>query len=214
MPFIDRADAGRQLADALAHCKSERPIVFGLARGGLPVAAEVATALDAPLELMLVRKVGVPFQPELAMGAIADGEPPLLVRNEDVVAEAGVSEAAFETVYRRECAEMARRRRLYLGGRRLLPVVGRTIVVVDDGVATGATMRAALRALRKGRPRRIVLAVPVAAADTLAMLHAEADEVVCLERHPDFGGVGQYYRRFEQLSDEDVLQILAAAGSR
>jgi putative phosphoribosyl transferase len=209
VPFRDRADAGRQLAAALMSYKDKRPIVLALPRGGVPVAAEVASALGAPLDLVLVRKIGVPFQPELAMGAVVDGPDPLIVRNEDVIRLAGVSPAAFAEVRDRELAEIRRRRSRYLGGRSHPEIEGRTAIVIDDGVATGATTRAALRAVRRQNPARLILAVPVAPTDTLLALHGEADEIVCLEDYKSFMAIGVYYSDFGQLSDEEVTAILA-----
>ncbi len=162
MPFIDRVDAGKQLARALSHYKDQKPVVLALPRGGVPVAAEIATALEAPLDLVLVRKIGVPFQPELAMGAVVDGKPPVTVRNEDVIALTHISEREFADVRDRELAEIERRRKLYLGDRPHPQLEDHTIIVVDDGIATGATTRAGLRAMRQRKPRRLVLAVPVA----------------------------------------------------
>ncbi len=209
MTFINRSDAGHRLAQALLPYRERRPVVFALPRGGVPVAAEVAARLDAPLDLVLVRKIGVPSQPELAMGAVVGGDVPIIVRNDDVIALAGVDEAQFDAIRDRELAEIERRRRLYLGDRPPAGVAGRTAIVIDDGVATGATTRAALRAIRVRRPERLVLAVPVAATDTLAALRLEADEVVCLEDHASFGAIGFYYDDFRQLSDREVSEILA-----
>ena len=208
MPFADRAEAGRKLAAALAAYKDKESVVLALPRGGVPVAAEVATALGAPLDLILVRKIGVPYQPELAMGAVVDGAAPIVVRNEDVIAEAGIDEAAFKTVCDAELAEIERRRKRYLGARERADIAGRTAIVIDDGVATGATTRAALRATRMRHPRRLVLAVPVAPTDSLDELRTEADEVVCLEDHRMFGAIGFYYRDFRQVSDEEVIESL------
>ncbi len=151
MPFKDRSDAGRQLAAALAEYKDKRPVILALPRGGVPVAAEVAAAFNAPLDLILVRKIGVPFQPELAMGAVVDGGAPLIVRNEGVIQLAGIDESDFEAVCDRELAEIERRRRHYLGNRQRVKVAGQTAIVIDDGIATGATTCAALRALRLAR---------------------------------------------------------------
>jgi predicted phosphoribosyltransferase len=209
MVFIDRSDAGRQLAQTLLRYRGQRPVVLALPRGGVPVAAEVAAALDAPLDLVLVRKIGVPAQPELAMGAVVDGGSPIVVRNDDVIRLAGVDAAEFNAIRDRELAEIERRRRLYLGSRAPSPVEGRVAIVIDDGVATGATTRAALRAILLRRPARLVLAVPVAATDTLAALRQEADEVVCLEDHRSFGAIGFYYADFRQLSDQEVKDIIA-----
>ena len=170
MPFRDRSDAGRKLASALAQYTDQQPVVLALPRGGVPVAAEVAAALNAPLDLVLVRKIGVPFQPELAMGAVVDGGAPLVVRNEDVIRLAGIDEADFKAVCDSALAEIERRRQRYLGGRARVEVAGRTAIVIDDGIATGATTRAALRATRMRKPKRLVLAVPVAPTDSLAAM--------------------------------------------
>ncbi len=209
MPFDNRTDAGRKLAAALAQYKDRDPVVLALPRGGVPVAAEIATALGAPLDLLLVRKIGVPVQPELAMGAVVDGARPLTVRNEDVIAIAGISDETFERVRDRELAEIERRHRRYLGDRRPAEVEGRTVIVVDDGIATGATTRAALRATRQRHPGRLVLAVPVAPTEAVEAMRAECDDVVCLESYADFGAIGFFYRDFRQLGDEDVIAILA-----
>ena len=208
MSFRNRSDAGRQLAKALAGYKDQQPVILALPRGGVPVAAQVAAALNAPLDLILVRKVGVPFQPELAMGAVVDGGAPIIVRNEDVIRLAGIDESEFKTVCDDELAEIERRRQRYLGSRKRVDVSGRTAIVIDDGVATGATTRAALRATRMRNPKRLVLAVPVAPTDSLPALHGDADDVVCLEDHEFFGAIGVYYADFSQVPDEEVIEIL------
>jgi putative phosphoribosyl transferase len=209
MSFANRIDAGHKLAAALAVYKGQHPVVLALPRGGVPVAAEVASALGGDLDLILVRKIGVPRQPELAMGAVVDGAAPLVVRNEDVIALAGVDEADFAAIQARELVEIERRRRLYLGGRERVMIDGRVAIVVDDGIATGATMSAALQATRQRQPRKLVMAVPVAPTDTIEQMRAEADEIVCLEQHVSFGAIGYYYRDFRQLADRDVIDILA-----
>jgi predicted phosphoribosyltransferase len=209
MPFSDRTDAGRQLAKALASYKHDKPVVLALPRGGVPVAAEIAEALNAPLDLVLVRKIGVPDQPELAAGAVVDGAAPIVVRNESVIRLVGVSDADFAAVRDRELAVIERRRRLYLGDRPHPQLEGRTVIVVDDGIATGATTRAALRAIRVRKPRRLVLAVPVAPTSTLADLRNEADDIVCPEDYEDFGAIGLFYADFSQVSDATVTEILA-----
>jgi putative phosphoribosyl transferase len=152
MSFKDRSDAGCQLAAALASYKDQQPVILALPRGGVPVAAEVAATLKAPLDLILVRKIGVPFQPELAMGAVVDGGAPIIVRNEDVIRLAGIEEAEFKVICDSELAEIERRRQRYLGSRERVDIAGRTAIVIDDGVATGATTRAALRATRMRNP--------------------------------------------------------------
>jgi putative phosphoribosyl transferase len=208
VPFRDRSAAGQKLALALAAYRAQQPVVAALPRGGVPVAAEIAAALHAPLDLILVRKIGVPFQPELAMGAVVDGDPPLVVRNEGVIQLADIDEADFNAVYERELEEIERRRERYLGDRQRAVVAGRTAIVVDDGIATGATTRAALRATRLRNPKQLILAVPVAPTESLAAMRAEADQVVCLEDYSDFGAIGCYYSDFRQVSDEDVVEIL------
>jgi putative phosphoribosyl transferase len=208
MTFEDRTDAGRQLARALTAYRDKKPVILALPRGGVTVAAEVASALAAPLDLVLVRKIGVPQQPELAMGAVVDGGAPLIVRNEDVIALANVSETEFKAVCDNELAEIERRRKRYLGDRESVDVSGRTAVIVDDGIATGATVRAALRATQLRKPAKLVLAVPVAPTDTIDQLRAEADDVVCLEQHEFFGAIGFYYADFRQVSDATVIDTL------
>jgi predicted phosphoribosyltransferase len=180
-------------------------VILALPRGGVPVAAEVAAALDAPLDLVLVRKIGVPSQPELAMGAVVDGGSPIVIRNEDVIR----LEAEFQAVCDNELAEIERRRQRYLGGRERADVKRRLAIVIDDGIATGATTRAALRATRMREPKKLVLAVPVAPTDTLAAMQEEADEVICLEDHEIFGAIGYFYDDFRQMTDQEVTDILA-----
>jgi putative phosphoribosyl transferase len=209
MPFKDRVDAGRQLAQALLKFRGERVVVLALPRGGVPVAAEVATALDGLLDLVLVRKIGVPMQPELAMGAVVDGTDPHVVRNDDMILLTGVSEREFAAIRDRELLEIERRRRKYLGNRARAEIAGRVVIVVDDGIATGATIRAALQSIRPRGPRKLVLAVPVAPTSTLSELAEEADEIVCLEDHEAFGAIGFYYRDFRQVDDQEVIDILA-----
>jgi predicted phosphoribosyltransferase len=208
VPFKDRADAGRRLAAALAEYKDQRPVILALPRGGVPVAAEVATLFNAPLDLILVRKIGVPFQPELAMGAVVDGGAPLVVRNEGVIRLAGIDEPDFKAICDRELAEIDRRRQRYLGKRERVEIAGRTAIVIDDGIATGATTRAALRATRVRSPKRLVLAVPVAPTKSLVAMREEADDVVCLEDYSAFGAIGYYYSDFTQVLDEEVIAML------
>jgi len=209
MPFKNRAEAGQQLAAALAAYRGQRSVVLALPRGGVPVADPIATALEAPLDLILVRKIGVPSQPELAMGAVVDGAAPLTVRNDDVIRMCGISEAEFAEERDSQLAEIDRRRAAYLGDRPRAEIAGRVAIVVDDGIATGATTRAALEATRQRRPSRLVLAVPVAPTDTLATLRAFADEIVCLEQHALFGAIGVYYADFRQVLDGEVIDLLA-----
>jgi putative phosphoribosyl transferase len=209
MVFLDRADAGKHLAKALTRYRGQNVAVLALPRGGLPVAAEIAYALEAQLDIILVRKVGTPGQPELAMGAVVDGADPTIIRNDDVIQMMGVSETEFESVCAHELAEIERRSRRFLGRRKRAEITGRTVIVVDDGVATGATARAALRAIRKRAPKALILAVPVAAAQAITLLRAEVDALVCLEAPKVFGAVGSFYDDFRQVSDEEVLAILS-----
>lgn len=206
--FPDRGAAGRKLGERLKALHPADPVVYALPRGGVPVAAEVASALGAPLDLVLVRKIGAPFQPELALGAVVDGGETVL--NADIVAATGASEAFIAEARGEGLAEIDRRRALYLAGRAPLDPRGRTAVVVDDGLATGATARAALHALRRRGAARLVLAVPVAPPETLAALRGEADELVCLVEAEMFGGVGAFYDDFHQLTDKEVTDLLAA----
>jgi putative phosphoribosyl transferase len=214
MSFKDRSDAGRKLALALRDYKNRQPVALALPCGGVPVAAKVAAALDAPLDLILVRKIGLPYQPELAMGAVVDGDKSLVVRNEHVIQSAGIAESEFNAVCDSELAEIERRRQRYLGSRERVEVAGRIVIVIDEGIATGATTRAALRATRSRKPKKLILAVPVAPADSLAVMQQEADEVVCLETHTDFGAIGFYYSNFRPVSDDEVIELLARFPAR
>lgn len=207
--FANRVEAGRMLAEELTGRNYANPVVLALPRGGVPVAAEVAKVLEAPLDLVLVRKIGVPWQPELALAAIVDGPHPEVVVNDDVWRAAQVSDEEFEKLKAREMQEIDRRRRTYLQGRERAVIEDATVIVVDDGIATGATVRAALKALRRGKPLKLVLAVPVAPPDTVASLRREVDEVVCLQTPDQFYAIGVFYRDFAQMSDEDVIEVLA-----
>ncbi|HTE74951.1 MAG TPA: phosphoribosyltransferase family protein [Actinomycetes bacterium] len=217
MRFADRADAGRRLATAVAGLLADRPelarrppVVLGLPRGGVPVAAEVARELGAPLDVLVVRKLGLPGQPELAMGAIAGVAGDIeAVRNDAVLALSPVDEESFQDVYADEVAELRRRESAYRGDRPPATVEGCTTVVVDDGLATGSTMRAAVTAVRHGRPAAVVVAVPVGSRDTCARLAGEVDEVVCLTKPRAFTAVGQAYLDFSPTSDDEVRRALA-----
>jgi len=214
MLFHDRRDAGRRLASRLVEYRGRDCVVLALPRGGVPVAAEVADRLQAPLDLLLVRKVGVPHHPELAMGSVIDGGEPIIVRDERIMAMTGTGDDAFDRICARELEEIERRRAFYLGGRSPQPLEGRIAIVVDDGLATGNTMRAALRGARAHRPASLAMAVPVAPADTLAELADAADRLVCLATPPDFQAVGQYYEDFSQTGDREVVTLLARHGKR
>ncbi len=211
--FDDRHAAGEALAATLAGRADERPdpVVLALPRGGVPVALEIARALRAPLDLILVRKIGVPDQPELAAAAVVDGDDPQMVVNDEIVRHAGMGAEALEAARAEKLAEIERRPAAYLGGRAPVPVAGRDAIVVDDGIATGATMRTALQALRRKGPRSLTLAVPVAAPDTLDALAREVDHVVCPFRPQPLYGIGAHYRDFHQLEDDEVRRLLAEA---
>jgi len=208
--FLDRHDAGRQLAAKLeAYAGRDDVIVLALPRGGVPVGYEVAHALGAPFDVVTVRKLGVPDQPELAMGAIASGGAMFL--NKGVLSAKRVTDAALHKVESRERTELERREKLYRGTRAALEVHGKTVILVDDGIATGASMHAAVMALRSRLPARIVIAVPVAPADAMARLEQVADELVCVLTSIEFFAVGQFYRNFDQTTDMDVRQLLDEA---
>jgi putative phosphoribosyl transferase len=212
--FIDRGDAGRQLARKLHHLKERNPVVLALPRGGVPVGFEVARALDAPLDLVLVRKIGVPWQPELALGAVTDGDDPEVFIDRNLAIELAIPEDYITEETARQIGELERRRHVYRAGRAPLDIAGRTAIVVDDGVATGATMRVALQATRRRNPSWLVLAAPVAASDTIARLLPEADEVVCVHTLAGLGAIGFHYRDFQQVSDAEVTAILARAAQQ
>ncbi|MBA5779419.1 phosphoribosyltransferase [Stappia sp. F7233] len=209
MPFLDRAEAGRRLGQALQEYAREDVVVLALPRGGVPVAAEVARKLKARLDLLIVRKIGVPWQPELAMGAIVDAEEPIVVRNDDILRHEFIREEQFAATCKSELAEIARRRQAYCGDRPPVPVRGRVAILVDDGIATGATVKAAIRGLRLRQPQRIVLAVPVAPMEAIEDLRSEVDEIVCLETPAAFEAISRSYRDFPQLADVEVTDILA-----
>jgi putative phosphoribosyl transferase len=210
--FADRAEAGRELAARLVQMHLARPIVvLALPRGGVPIGTEVARALNAPLDLVLVRKIGTPWQPELAVAAVVDGTPPDIVIDEEIQRSADISADYIEAQAQEELHEIRRRRQVYLRGRPPVDVEGCTAIVVDDGIATGTTMRAALKALRRRRPASLVVAVPVAPPDTIEMLASEADQIVCLEQPEPFHAVGLHYGEFHQVGDDEVLAALDAA---
>ncbi|HZZ62105.1 MAG TPA: phosphoribosyltransferase [Roseiarcus sp.] len=212
--FRDRNDAGRQLGRALARFRSDNPLVLALPRGGVPVAFEVAASLDAELDLLLVRKIGAPGHEELAVGAVVDGSHPQLVLNDDVMRLTEPPPGYIEAAQKRALAEIERRRRLYLGGAAPAAIESRVAIVVDDGVATGATMKAALRGVRRNKPGRLVLAVPVAPPSSVVELEAECDEIICLETPEPLYAVGLHYANFVQTTDDEVVRLLAKARER
>lgn len=214
LPFQNRAQAGQLLAERLAAAPPAAPcVVLALPRGGVPVALPLARRLGAPLELLLVRKIGAPLDPELAVAALVEGDPPELVRDEGLCAATGADPRWLAAQAARQSLEIERQRARYRQGRAALAVQGAHVVVVDDGIATGTTLRAALKALRRRGPRELVLAVPVAPPDVLDTLRAEVDRVVCLAQPEPFHAVGAHYRDFAQVSDAEVLAALHAASA-
>ena len=212
--FADRTAAGQALARKLSKRHWSGPVVvLALPRGGVPVAAEIARTLGAPLDLLLVRKIGAPWQPELAVAAVVDGTPPDIVVDEQTASGTGVDRAYIDAHAQRELQEIARRRLVYLKGREPVPVAGCTVIVVDDGVATGTTVRAALKALKRRRPARTVLAVPLAPSEALAELAGEVDEIVCLAQPSPFYAIGLHYGDFHQVEDSEVIAAMDAGAS-
>jgi putative phosphoribosyl transferase len=206
--FLDRRSAGHELAQALeARTLPAVPLVLGLPRGGVPVAYEVAHALHAPLDVLIVRKIGAPYQPELAIGAIASGG--IVVRDQDTGFYTGVSDAAFEILLRQERVELERREQAYRQGCAALELQARNLILVDDGLATGTTMLAAVRAVRAAGAASIVVAAPVASTDAVALLKGAADQLIVLQAPSRFLSVGQWYQRFEQTTDAEVKELLA-----
>lgn len=210
LPIPTREEAGRQLAARLENHRGHDAVVLALPRGGVPVGAQIALALQLPLDLLFVRKIGLPWQPELAYAAVVDGNPPEVVINEEVARIDPMSPAELASARRREVAEIERRRGLYMRGRSPMEVTGREVILVDDGLATGTTAKAALVALRRRAPSMLILAVPVAPEDTVMEMRPLVDEVVCLAMPQPFHAIGIHYRDFHQLEDDEVLGILAA----
>lgn len=207
--FIDRRDAGRALARELQHLHLQHPLILALPRGGVPVAREVATALGAELDLLLVRKIGAPGHPEYGIGAVAEGSAhPQLVVSAEVLALINPPPGYLEAEQRRQIAEIERRRLAWRGGRPPIPMAGRIVVIVDDGVATGNTARVAIRVVRQEGAREVILAVPVAPADVVESLAQDADRLVCLATPEPFVAVSLHYRHFGQLGDEEVLELM------
>lgn len=209
--YLDRVDAGWRLGERLRHLGGENVVVLGLPRGGVPVAAGVAHALHAPLDVIIVRKLGVPHQPEFAMGALGEGGVRIL--NDEVVTMTGVTPQELAAIEERERAELERRGRRFRAGRPPVPIAGRTVVVVDDGIATGSTARAACRVARARGAARIILAVPVGHSDAIASLRTDADEVVCLTEPRSLLAIGEWYEDFSQTSDQEVINILSDAAT-
>jgi putative phosphoribosyl transferase len=206
--FANRRSAGRQLSGLLQHLRKDEPVVLALPRGGVPVGFEIAEGLDAPLDIVLVRKIGVPWQPELALGAVVDGADPQVLINDNLAAELAIDASYITSETARQLQEIERRRRVYLGGRPPVPLAGRSVIVVDDGIATGSTVRTALRAIGNAGAGKVVLAVPVAPKDTIEELRKAVDEIVCLGTPSPFIAVGAHYAEFAQLTDADVISLL------
>ncbi len=209
--FADRTDAGRQLARSLAEYRATDTVVAGLPRGGVPVAFEIAVSLGLPLDVIVVRKLGVPYQPELAMGAV--GENGIRVLNRAVALSSGIDENELAAIETRERAEVERRAEIFRAGRDAVALAGRGVIVVDDGLATGATARAACQVARAAGAEKVVLAVPVAPAESLAELSGPVDELVCLMAPSGFSSVGEWYENFTQTSDAEVIDLLARAAA-
>jgi predicted phosphoribosyltransferase len=212
MRFANRRDAGRRLADQLRRLDLDAPVVLGLPRGGVPVAYEVACALDAPLDVLVARKIGAPFQPELGVGAIAEGG--VTVFDQATLRSLRLEVSDLDTTVTREQAELQRRVERYRGAAEPPDVTGRTAIVVDDGLATGVTARAALRAVRRGNPARVVLAVPVGPPEAATFMRPDADEVVVVESPAHLAAVGQWYDDFAQTTDQEVVELLQLAQQR
>lgn len=206
--FRNRKQAGELLAEEVARRAFPDPIVLGLPRGGVPVAAEVAAKLKAPLDIILVRKIGAPMQRELAVGAVVDGGAPEIVRNEELISLVGLTEDQFQQEAKRQLEIIEERRKLWVAGRARIPVKGKTAIIVDDGIATGATVKASLHALKRQGPQRIVIATPVASRESLEELRRETDDVICLETPEYLGAIGFFYAEFSQVSDAEVSRIL------
>lgn len=202
------------LAAEMAKLELPDPVLLALPRGGVPVAAEVARALNAPLDVVIVRKVGAPGNPELAVAAIVDGDPPDVVLNREIVEAYGLDDAELAALVKEARPELERRRAIYRGKRQPLSIAGKTAILVDDGAATGTTMKVAIRALKHRSPREIVVALPVAPPDTISDLAREADRIVCLSQPPYFRALGFYYLLFQQLTDDEVITALRDAARR
>ena len=212
--FRDRREAGRKLAAALSNFADANVVVLALVRGGVVLGEEVARALRAPLDIVLVRKIGAPHQPELAVGAVVDGPKPEIVVNPGIAEFVQSPRDYIDREAKRQLVEIERRRKLYQSGREQIDITGRTAIVVDDGIATGATTRAALRAVRRRKPGHLVLAVPVAPPTALESLREEVDEIICLETPESFHAIGAFYFDFKQVSDSEVIAALDRARAR
>lgn len=212
--YADRSAAGRLLAEKLTAVRADHPMILALLRGGVPVAAEIARLLHAPLKVLFVRKLGLPQAPEVAMGAVIDGERPLVFRNADVLLMSGVGHRSFQDVLEREMKELKRRKRVYPTRFHVGRVENRTVILVDDGAATGSSMEVAIRAMRECGAERVIVALPVAPPSVLHELRSRADTVICPLAPAEFDAIGTFYEDFPQLGDEEVLAVLARTESR
>ena len=208
-PFEDRRDAGRQLAAKLSRFRDGRCVIFGLPRGGVPVGFEISRSLGAPLDVFVSRKLGAPGQPEFGIGAVAAGG--VRVLNTDVIRRLGIPDEYVERITAQEIAEVNRRLHFFRGGRPEMEVSGRTAILVDDGLATGVTARAAVEALKLRKPGRLILAAPVCAAQTAKLFTSQVDELLCLDSPSDLGAIGLWYKNFDQTTDQEVVQLLEKA---
>lgn len=206
--FLNRKEAGERLAQRLLKYKGQSVVVLALPRGGVPVGLEVAKALDAPLDLVLVRKIGAPYQPEFAIGAVVDGPQPFTVINDEIIELLDVTEEYIREETGRQLKEIERRREKYLAGRPRAAIEGNTAIVVDDGIATGATVRAGLQAVRRAKPKKLVLATAVAPLDAIDKLREDVDELVCLLTPDHLGAISQFYLDFRQVADDDVVKLM------
>ncbi len=211
--FANRKEAGLALAAALETYRDGDVVVLALPRGGVPVGYEIARALEAPLNVIVVRKLGAPDEPELGVGAVVDGDLPQTVLNEEVIEALAVTPEYLANEIQAQLAEIRRRQEIYRKGGPAPQLAGRTVIVVDDGIATGGTVRAALRGVRRASPAKLVLATPVAPLEALESLRTEVDDLVCLETPSDFDALGQFYHDFRQVSDEEVIHLLERANS-
>ena len=214
LPFADRREAGRALAARLIDKARDNPVIVALPRGGVPVAYEVAKALSAPLDLLMVRKIGAEGWKEFGLGAVIDGDHPHLVLNDAVVRQIDPNPDYIRAEMQRQLKEIERRRLIYCGDRKPISLAGRTVIVVDDGIATGGTVRAALEGVRRNSPEKVILAVPVAPPSTLEALAALCDEIICLASPVNFGAVGAFYSNFDQTEDDEIIQLLAELEKR
>ena len=214
IPFENREDAGRRLGSKLSEMDFENPLILALPRGGVPVAHEVAKTLGAEMDLLFVKKIGAPGWPEYGIGAVVDGAHPQIVLTEEIIRQIRPGSDYIEAEVQRQLKEIARRRTVYLGDREPIEMKDRTVIIVDDGIATGGTVKAALQGVRKNRPRKIILAVPVAPPSALEELRDECDEIVCLSTPTPFGAVGSFYRNFDQTSDSEVISLMSGSLDR